>query len=76
MFHPISSIVALALSLDCDSNQNYLKIIKKTGSWANEESFEIRNGNTALYTSPSLTNNQVRTIETCLTSTTNSIYTL
>ena len=76
VFYPISSIVALALSLDCDSNQNYLKIIKKTGSWANEESFDIRNGNTALYTSPSLTNNQVRTIETCLTSTTHSIYTL
>ena len=76
MLHPFPSIVALAFSLDCNSNQNDLKIIKKTGSWANEESFEIRNDNTALYTSPSLTNNRVRTIETCLTSTTNSIYTL
>ena len=76
MLHPFSSIVALSLSLECNFKQNYLRIIKKTGSWASEESFEIRNGATALYTSPSLTNNQVRTIETCLPSITYSIYTL
>ena len=47
-----------------------------TGSWAQEESFTISSGSTVVYTSPSLVNNSERTIETCLPSSSNHVYTL
>lgn len=54
----------------------YLKIMKKTGSWASEESFVISAGGTTAYTSPTLTNSETRTLEVCLPSSTNSQYSL
>ena len=69
-------LAVLAASLDCTSSQVYVKITKKTASWANEESFKILSGSITVYTSPSLTNNQERVIEVCLTSSTNNQYTL
>ena len=49
---------------------------KSASSYANEESFQIKNGNTVLQTSPTFSNSETRTIEYCLTATTNSQYTL
>ena len=68
--------MAIALSLDCTSGENYVKIIKKTGSWATEESFTITANGVVSYTSPTLVNNQQRELEVCLPATTNNIYTL
>ena len=54
-----------------------MKFIKNSGSsYANEESFEVYDGSTLLYTSPTFANNEERTIEECLTSSTNNQYTL
>ena len=50
--------------------------MKKTGSWASEESFVISAGGTTAYTSPTLTNSETRTLEVCLPSSTNSQYSL
>ena len=44
--------------------------------YANEESFKVYNGATLLYTSPTFATNEVRTIEQCLSSSTNNQYTL
>lgn len=71
-----SNLVSLALSLDCDSSQVYAKFMKKTINWASEESWQLLNGSTTVYSSPSLTNSETRTIETCLTATTNNQYIL
>ena len=68
--------MSLALSLDCESSQVYAKFVKKTVDWAGEESWQILNGTTVIYTSPSLSNYAIRTIETCLTASANSQYTL
>ena len=54
----------------------YAKIIKKTTSYANEESFKILVGSTVEYTSPILADNQERTLETCLSVTKRSTYSL
>ena len=63
--------------LTCDSTQTYVKFIKKSGaSSASQESFEVYSGSTLLYTGSGFANNEVRTIEQCLTSTTNNQYTL
>ena len=68
--------MSLALSLDCDSSKVYAKFVKTTKSWPGEESWQILNGGSVIYTSPSLSGNTVRTIETCLTASANSQYTL
>ena len=72
----LSFLVSIALSLDCPSGQTYAKIIKKTGSWAYEESFTVSANGAVSYTSPNLVNDQERTLEVCLPATTNNIYTL
>ena len=70
-------LVAVATStIACPNGQTYLKIVKKTLSWASEESFMIISGSQTLYTSPSLVNNDERTLETCLTAAANNQYTL
>ena len=68
--------MSVALSIDCASGTDYAKIIKKTDSWASEESFTISSGSTVLFTSPTLVDNQERAIEVCLTASANHIYTL
>ena len=60
----------------CQSGTVYAKIIKKTGSWAYEESFTISVGSNVAYTSPTLVDHSERTIETCLPASSNYIYTL
>ena len=71
-----SVLAVLAFALDCSSNQVYTKITKKTGYYANEESFKIYSGSTEVYTSPSLTNSEERVIEVCLSASTNYQYSL
>lgn len=54
-----------------------MKFVKNCGeSWASEESFNVYSGSTLLYTSPTFANGEVRTIEQCLTSSTNNQYTI
>ncbi len=72
----ISRVAVFASALDCSSNQVYTKITKKTASFASEESFTIYSGSTVVYSSPSLTNNEERVIEVCLSGSTNHQYTL
>ena len=54
----------------------YVKITKKTVSFAIEESFTISDGATVVFTSPSLVNNDVRVLEVCLQPSTNNQYSL
>ena len=70
--------MSIALSdLSCTDGQTYVKFVKKCGySWATEESFEVYSGSTLLYTGDTFANNEERTIEQCLTSSTNNQYTL
>ena len=68
--------MSIASTLDCPSDRVYATIIKKTGSWAREESFTVSANGAVSYTSPYLVNDQERTLEVCLPATTNSIYTL
>ena len=72
----LSFIVILSYSIQCSSNQHYVKITKKTGNWASEESFEIVSGSSVLFSSPSFSNNQVHVYEVCLSASSNHIYTL
>ena len=60
----------------CESNEVYAKIIKRTTTYASEESFTILSGTTTLYSSPTLVNDDLREIETCLTVSQNYQYTL
>ena len=71
-----SPLVSTVFAQSCTSGTVYAKIIKKTGNWAGEESFTIAVGSTVAYTSPSLVNDSERTIETCLPSSSNYIYTM
>lgn len=68
--------MSIALSIDCENGQVYAKVVKKTTSWAKEESFTLSAGQTVVFTSPLLVNNQERELEVCLPPTTNSIYTI
>ena len=55
----------------------YVKFTKKSGSsYASEESYEVYSGSTLLVTSPTFVNNEERTVENCLTASTNNQYTL
>ena len=54
-----------------------MKFIKKCGkSWASEESFKVYSGSTLLYTGSGFANNETRTIERCVTTSTNNQYTV
>ena len=62
--------------MNCSEGTDYVRIVKKTLSYGNEESFSITDGTNTLYSSPSLSSNEERELETCLTKTTNSQYEL
>ena len=54
-----------------------MKFIKKCGSiYASEESFKVYSGSTLLYTGSGFANNETRTIERCVTTSTNNQYTV
>ena len=70
-------VLSLALStMECTAGQTYMKFTKYSTYYANEETWEIYDGSTKIYTSPVLANSQYRIIETCLSSSTNDQYTL
>lgn len=62
--------------MTCPSNQVYMKLYKKSTSYASEESVKIYSGNTLLETTPTLVNNAIREIPYCLTGSTNSQYSI
>ena len=68
----------MALStLTCTSSQVYVRIVKQNGaSWASEESHKIYAGSTAVVTSPTYANSELKENEYCISSTTNNQYTL
>ena len=68
--------MCISLSLDCSSGEVFATIIKKTGSYASEESFTISADTGVVYTSPTLVNSQERVLETCLPATNTFTYTL
>ena len=71
-------LVSVSLAdITCTTGQTYVKFTKKCGaSYASEESFEIWSGGSKIYTSPTFANNEERTIEQCLASSTNNQYQL
>ena len=56
---------------NCQTNQAFVKIFKKNLNYAAEESFQILNGQTVLYTSPNLVNQQTQEFQTCITASEN-----
>ena len=73
----LSFLVILSYSIQCSSNQDYVKITKKTGNYPSQESFEIVSGSSTLFTSPSCVySNQQYVYEVCLNASSNHIYTL
>ena len=73
----LSFIVILSYSIQCSSNQDYVKITKYTGNYPSRESFSIVSGSSTLFTSPSFSNqNQQDVYEVCLNASSNHIYTL
>ena len=70
-------IPSTSSSIQCSSNQDYVKITKKTSTYPNRESFEIVSGSSTLFTSPSFSNRyQQYVYEVCLNASSNHIYTL
>ena len=73
----LSFLVILSYSIQCSSNQDYVKITKYTGYDPNRESFEIVSGSSTLFTSPSFSYaKQHYVYEVCLNASSNHIYTL
>lgn len=63
-------------SVDCQSPSVYLKAIKKSERFANEEEFVIMNGNTTVATSPAFENYSTRETTFCLPPSENYQYNL
>ncbi|KAK8791174.1 hypothetical protein WA171_002123 [Blastocystis sp. BT1] len=66
----------LSYSIQCSSNQDYVKIIMNTVTYADEISFLVKSESSTLFTSPSFSNNQEYVYEVCLNASSNHIYTL
>ena len=71
-----SYLVVIASALDCATNQNYVRILKVSISYAAEELFVVYDGSTPVIESITLTNNQAQTFEYCISKNTNSQYNL
>ena len=71
-----SYLVVFASALDCATNQNYVKILKVSISYAAEELFVVYDGSTPVIESITLTNNEAQTFEYCIAKRSNSQYTL
>ena len=70
-------IPSISTSIQCSSDQDYVKITKMTTYYASEESFEIVSGSSVLFTSPPFSNYaQQYVYEVCLNASSNHIYTL
>ena len=62
--------------MECSADKTYVKFSKVNKSYADEESFILKDGNTVLYTSPLLVSNQLYETEVCVTTSTNDMYTI
>ena len=69
-------IAIAAATLTCTTGQVYMKVSKKSMSWANEESYEIWGNGAKVAENPTLANNELRETEFCVAATSNNQYTL
>lgn len=67
-------LVSAALALVCPDDKVYAKMIKKTLSWGQEESFKIYAGETVVFTSPVFESVAERVMEACFATSTNHVY--
>ena len=68
--------MASVSSLECDSNKNYIKLIKQNQNYPGEERYTILAGETQLVTTESMIRYEIQTFEYCIDKTTNNQYTL
>ena len=73
-----SSLLACGFAvLTCDSGKAYIKVISQSPvQYFNEQSYQIKDGDTTLVTSTPFTSNEFRTTEYCLDAATNYQYKL
>ena len=70
-------LIAIAsATLTCTTGQVYMKVSKKSMSWASEESYEIWGNGAKVAQNPTLANNELRETEFCVAATSNNQYTL
>ena len=69
-------VFCISNALTCESNKVYVKTIKKSGQYANEEGFYIFDGVDAVAESVLFADDETRTVEYCLKQTTNNQYTV
>ena len=69
-------LAAIALSLECSDTENYVKAIKQSRRYAEEESYEIKSGSTTVAESITLTSQALQTFEYCVPKNTNDQYTV
>ena len=74
VYHVLVSLVSSQTS--CESTQIALTIVKQSAVYASEEGFKVLAGESELYSSPILVNNEKQTFMVCLAPTTNNQYTL
>ena len=68
--------MAVVFSLDCTETENYVKIIKKSERYADEEAFAVKYGTTTLIQSITLTSQTTQTFEYCIAKNPKNLYTL
>ena len=70
-------LIAIAsATLTCTTGQVYMKVSKKSMSWASEEAYEIWGNGAKVAENPTLANNELRETEFCVAATSNNQYTL
>ena len=77
-YSSLSSLLACGFAvLTCDSGKAYIKVISQSPvQYFNEQSYQIKDGDTTLVTSTPFTSNEFRTTEYCLDAATNYQYKL
>ncbi len=68
--------MALAASIDCTADQVKIHVKKMSTEYPEEESIVIKDGQTALWTSPTFVSGELYEADVCLNRTTNLQYTM
>ena len=68
--------MAWVVSLQCSSDEAYVRIWKASGSDASHESFTLSADGTVVYSAPPLNGDGVESFEVCVPVSSTSIYTL
>lgn len=68
--------MALAASIDCTADQVKIHVKKMSTEYPEEETIVIKDGGTALWTSPAFVGGELYEADVCLTRTTNLQYTM